>query len=785
MAVVLAMGGYSIWAIERLAALSEHVGEDLGALNALALDTVTSSARAGESLESFAMTHDIDRLDAALGWIDKADENLVAIVEGGDTRQGEVAPTDDDALRTLAATATEALYAFRLSVENRLATEFDEFGPSSDSALGIRADILALDEALTRRIAQFDDTDAPLPQSRFRLEAARQSLAQAERLLLGLLVILQPGQDVDPVMSGFEDAVKALDLVGDPAGALHIQIAEIAGDAEWIADSHVSTLAYRAELRGEYDAAFADLIASTEAITTHVHKMRDTGVQSVVSLQRSTIMALSFAAIATLAVVVAIYAMIRLRIVLRLASLARVLTELGQPGATVRLPAWTSSDELGLLRNQVVAFKHTLEERARLEAAAEQNFAALTASEQEAREAAADLARRKQEADETAALITARQRESEAMAAELAHAVARVSKGDLGAFLSLSWDNAQLVALAREVNGLIERIGAVFGAANSAISAIASADLRTAARDDFQGAYGLFQSAIADTANRLAKVIRAISASGAEVSGRAADVTRISNRLAYENTAQAATVAEIVTAIDDISGGVDANASTARHAREDADHASQEAEAGGAQIARSIDAVRKIAESSAEIVAFVNEIEGIAFQTNLLALNASVEAARAGSAGKGFSVVAQEVRALSHKTTDAADHIKTLITRSEADIGEGVSLVERTGEQITVIRDKIGHLKERIETVDRASAEQAAAVRGVASAIARIDEAVRSGAEMAETCDKAAQSLSSEATHLSELVAAFKLPEEGTAEAVLDDRWANEAADPSRERVLA
>ena len=203
---------------------------------------------------------------------------------------------------------------------------------------------------------------------------------------------------------------------------------------------------------------------------------------------------------------------------------------------------------------------------------------------------------------------------------------------------------------------------------------------------------------------------------------------------------------------------VAANANSARAAKADADNAAQQAATGSADIDRTIDAVRQIAESSTEIVAFLDEIESIAFQTNLLALNASVEAARAGDAGKGFAVVASEVRGLSHKTAKAAEHIKEIIDRSGENIGRGVELVEKTGQQIGTVHKAISGLTERIAAVDQASNEQAGAVESVAGAITRIDAAVRSGADMAKTCDTAAGSLSAEARRLSDLVAAFRLP---------------------------
>lgn len=754
-----------LWAMQQFSNKSHRVGDELAPLSTTAMEAVAASNRAGEMIEVFAATHDEAMLDASLAFIDTAEAHIATILEGGENARGPVPAARDAALRDLAARAQEKLYDYRLSVENRLASEYDEFGPSSDSAATFRADFAAFDAGLAELVLPRRSGTALTPEVKAVVQAARLSAAIAEQRLFDLLVNLRPGGDPAPVARAFATAREDLQKVGFMFGAppmdTHRALLDgLAEDAQWIAETHVETVAYRAQLRIDYARAFETLLTSTKAMVDRVDALTQAGLAEVGALQRTMQLVWSTGSVMMLAIVLGTYFMIRQRVVFRLGSLARVLTELNQTGAQVRLPNWTSRDELGLLRDRVVDFKQGLEERARLEAEAAETLASLVDKEQEARAQAADLAQRKREADQTAAAMLRRQQQREAMSAALETVVSQVSSGDLGAKLDADWGDAALNALAAGVNGLIERINAVFGSANAAISAIAAADLRAGDRSGFEGAFATFQSAIADTADRLADVVRAIAASGAQVAEGAADVTRIAQQLSRENLGQTMSVAEIVTAIQQISAGVDANATTARHARDEADNAAREAEDGGAQIDRSIEAVRRIAESSAEIVAFVNAIEEIAFQTNLLALNASVEAARAGSAGKGFSVVAAEVRALSQKTTDAADQIKALIDRSETHVGDGVSLVEKTGAQITRIREVIGGLQSRIETVDRASAEQADAVRNLASAIDRIDLAVRSGAEMAQSCNSAAQSLSSEAVHLSELVAAFRLPDE-------------------------
>ncbi|MCW5693428.1 MAG: PAS domain-containing methyl-accepting chemotaxis protein [Pseudolabrys sp.] len=111
---------------------------------------------------------------------------------------------------------------------------------------------------------------------------------------------------------------------------------------------------------------------------------------------------------------------------------------------------------------------------------------------------------------------------------------------------------------------------------------------------------------------------------------------------------------------------------------------------GGKVVAKAVDAMARIEESSHKISDIIVVIDEIARQTNLLALNAAVEAARAGESGRGFAVVASEVRNLAQRSANAAKDIKELIGRSNGEVGEGVDLVNRTG---TALNEIVGTIR--------------------------------------------------------------------------------------------
>ncbi len=194
------------------------------------------------------------------------------------------------------------------------------------------------------------------------------------------------------------------------------------------------------------------------------------------------------------------------------------------------------------------------------------------------------------------------------------------------------------------------------------------------------------------------------------------------------------------------------NAANSKSAMDKMIETSQQIHEANCNLEQMVTSMNEINASSDKISKIIKVIDEIAFQTNILALNAAVEAARAGGAGMGFAVVAEEVRNLAQRSAQAAKDTADLIEESIAKANDGREKVERVAAAVKSMTESSSAVKLLIEEVNLGSQEQARGIEQVSGAISAMEKVTEAAAASATESSWAGHELGSQSKRLEEIV---------------------------------
>ncbi|WP_284694671.1 bacteriohemerythrin [Geomonas sp. Red32] len=318
---------------------------------------------------------------------------------------------------------------------------------------------------------------------------------------------------------------------------------------------------------------------------------------------------------------------------------------------------------------------------------------------------------------------------------------------------------------------------------------VASGDLGVAVHVGSDDEIGLLAQSFEKMVNNLREMIGTLADSSSQVSRSSADMQTNASAMADGAEMVAGQAIAVATAGEEMSATSADIARSCLVAAEGAKRADQAAGDGAQVVERSIEVMSRIASQvqasartvdnlgkrSDQIGAIVGTIGDIADQTNLLALNAAIEAARAGEQGRGFAVVADEVRALAERTTKATREVEAVIvaiqqeTRSAVEaMEEGVNEVEkgteeatRSGEALHRIQEEINALNLQVQQIATAAEEQTATTTEISNSIHSITDLAQGTVEGARKTSDAAGHLLRLSAELERLVGQFRLADSG------------------------
>ncbi|MBO6514424.1 MAG: methyl-accepting chemotaxis protein [Phycisphaerales bacterium] len=290
--------------------------------------------------------------------------------------------------------------------------------------------------------------------------------------------------------------------------------------------------------------------------------------------------------------------------------------------------------------------------------------------------------------------------------------------------------------------------------------------------------FDVFLSNLHDIISQLTDTTQVVASASTEIAASAEEMAAGLQTQEQQTQQVAAAVEELSQSVNEVA----AKSSDATTASEESQH---QAEEGGQIVSSTVTEMEGIArevqssadtintlgrksETIGEIIAVINDI---ADQTNLLALNAAIEAARAGEHGRGFAVVADEVRKLAERTTEATEEVSqsilgiqtetksavTLIEAGSERVGKGVELATQAGTALGSIVQGSQSVQGMVQDIAAAANQQSAATGEIARAVEGINSVTRQSAEGASQAAQAAGDLAHQSEQLQNLVGRFKL----------------------------
>ncbi len=334
-----------------------------------------------------------------------------------------------------------------------------------------------------------------------------------------------------------------------------------------------------------------------------------------------------------------------------------------------------------------------------------------------------------------------------------------ISNGDLSGKINQEFQG-DFKPIKESINETVGLLNEYIFEMNRVLHSIADNKLTDHINIEFRGDFDALKISISEIVDTLNDTIVDINNGADNVSMSADSIANGALSLAKGSSEQVETIDSIYFNVEKIIEQVSTSSQSAVEAGLSSKKALKEVEIGSERMNNLLKAMEQISFSSKEISNITETISGIAFQTNLLALNAAVEAARAGEHGKGFAVVADEVRVLASRTSASAKEIETLINESVNNVDKGETYAKETAQSLVEIVESTEKISEYIDMISKDIEAQEVSSKIIENDLVFIKDIVNEAASTTEQSASSSEELAAQAQHLKHLVHMFELKDD-------------------------